>query len=107
MVAEFDRNSHIGRMAVPVSKLLADLQKLGVVFTTSNVLANVCFTKGDKTIFMSQHSFYRYSGMMQITRTKKDSAGKETEFTEVFPVSDTQWLQLFIKPIVLKLLEEA
>lgn len=112
MIPIFDKNSHVNRMVIPVTKLVAQLNKIGIEFSATNYIVdakdnlhNVVFTKGDKIVNMSHHSFYRYSGIMQITRTKLDSNGKETNWTEVFPVTDDMYMQLFIKPIIIKAFE--
>jgi hypothetical protein len=85
-------------------KLITELSRDGIS-VSDNENNNRTFTKGNKTVSISHHSFYRYSGMTQITRTKKDSNGNDTNWTEVIPVTDDDWLQKFIKPIIYKLLE--
>ena len=109
MIQPFNAIAHQDKMDKPVNKLIEQLDKLGIkyYYIPASKHENVAFAKGDKRIEISKHSFYRYSGMMQITRTKKDSQGNDTNWTEVFPVTDDDWLQKFIKPIILKLLEVA
>jgi len=101
------------KQAAAVRKLIEQLKKDKILLFPSDLnnpqLRNITFVKNvngiNKRIFMSQHSFYRDSGMMQITRTKKDSNGNDTNWTEVIPLTDDDWLQKFIKPIIYKLLE--
>jgi len=92
-------------MASAIAKLITQLNKDNIIVLADDSNGNLVFIQGAKSIKISQHSFYRYSGMTQITRTKKDSQGNDTNWTEVIPVTDDDWLQKFIKPIIYKLLE--
>lgn len=98
---KFDIFKHQTSMDKAVNKLVHELEKEGIKFwyITENRFENVAFVKGEKRIEMSKHSFYRYSGMMQITRDRGENAP-----VEIIPVTDEMWLQQFIKPIILKLL---
>jgi hypothetical protein len=99
----------IKSMQPAVDKLVTDLKKQGIGFLTDadaykDVTANnVVFYKSGSTgiAFISYHSFYRFSGISVITRDKKG----ENNQSETIPVTNDQYMQVFMKPIILTLLE--
>lgn len=98
----FDKTKHQLAQRASVVKLITDLDKLGITFVPLDTagMDNVVFIKADKVVKMSHHSFYRYSGISSITRDKKGSNNE----SETVDVTDEMYLQTFIKPIVLKLI---
>jgi len=89
------------RMLPSATKLIVQLAKDGISFEPDDgELHNVVFRQGDKVVKMSHHSFYRFSGIAVITRDKKG----ENNQSETVPVTDDQYLQVFIKPIIYTLL---
>ena len=100
----FDKQKHIEKMKVPVAKLIEQLKKDGIGFTsTDGELDNVIFTKKDKVVKMSHHSFYRFSGICSVYRDDP----KNKEMTISVPVTDEMYLSVFIKPIIEILIENA
>ncbi len=101
----FDKTRYISRQQSLVDKLASALKKQGVQFSpmTDDGLENVSFKLGDKTIFMSHHSFYRYSGMINYTMDDP----KEKNNVLLVPVTEEMWLMTIILPIVLRRLEIA
>lgn len=105
IIEEFDKKKHIEKMNAPVAKLLGVLKKDNIHFEpTDGVNENVIFSRGDKTIKMAHHSFYRFSGM---TSWKRPSANKDDHTIVIIPVTDEMWLFTIIKPIIETLLEKA
>lgn len=92
---EFDRQAHIARMKPSVDKLLVHLQKKGISFSpTDGELDNVVLTSSTKTIKISHHSFYRYSGICCIYKEKGEN------FIEAIDVTDEMFMNNFMRPIV-------
>lgn len=94
----FDKNKHIEKMQSSVNKLVAQLKTKGIEFSPDDVNGheNVTFTTSEKTVNMSKHSFYRYSGVAVFT---KDKGGNSNE-SETVEVTDEMYMQMIIKPIV-------
>ncbi len=92
----FDKNKHIEKMQTSVAKLVSQLKSKGIEFSPVDESGqeNVTFKTSEKTVNMSKHSFYRYSGIAVYT---KDKGGNESETVEV---TDEMYMQMFIKPIV-------
>lgn len=101
----FDKLAHISMQQNAVSKFIKTLNKEGISFIPedTNRLENVAFLQGDKTIRMSQHSFYRYSGMIYYKRGTGDEKDNRIILT---PVTDEMWLNDVIHPIVLERLKQ-
>lgn len=97
------KQKQIAVMLPAVKKLVVELIAIGIVSLPDDEpgCENMIFVKGHKSFRLSFHSVYRYSGILQITRTKKDSSGNDTNWTEVIPVTNDQYIQMFIKPIIL------
>jgi hypothetical protein len=94
----FDKDKHIAKMQPSVTKLVAQLKSKGIEFSPVDESGqeNVTFKTSEKTINMSKHSFYRFSGISVIT---KDN-GKDNNQSEVIPVTDEMYMQMFMKPII-------
>lgn len=101
------KQKQIAVMLPAVKKLVTELVAIGILTLPDDEprCENILFVKGHKTFKLSFHSFYRFSGILQITRTKKDSSGNDTNWTEVIPVTNEQYIQMFIKPIIIGGLE--
>ncbi len=66
-------------MKTSVDKLLFYLQQKGIEFSPSDgSLNNVVFTSKEKVVKISQHSFYRYSGIACIYKDGKHEFSIET-----------------------------
>ena len=63
----FNPEKHIEKMEPSVKKLLAQLKSKGIEFTPQDEsgFKNVVFKSSDKTVKISQHSFYRFSGIAE------------------------------------------
>lgn len=93
----FDTKAHILKVKPAADRLIARLNQEGINFTPgSGGYSNVTFTDGQKTMQMSEHSFYRFSGISVIVQDKKD-AKNETECVEV---TDDMYMNIFMKPII-------
>ncbi len=78
------------------NKLFAYLEKKGIIVSMDlNVeLNNFVFTKKDKELKISFHSFYRYSGICSLYKEGEDKK------LEIIKVTDEMYLENFIKPII-------
>ena len=95
----WNKEAQIAKMKPSVTKLLAHLQKNGIEFShvdTESGLENVMFMTDKKTMKMSHHSFYRYSGIAVICIDKGDN------FSETKEVTDDMYMNIFMKPIIEK-----
>lgn len=92
----FSPEKHIEKMEPSVKKLLAQLKSKGVEFTPQDEsgLNNVVFRSSDKTVKISQHSFYRFSGIAVYTKSKGEHESETVE------VTDEMYMQIFMKPII-------
>jgi len=98
----FDTTAHIRKMQPSVTKLVRHFKNKGVEFSPSpddNGFNNVTFSIKDKIVKISDHSFYRYSGIAYIY---KDSDNNSVEAIEV---TDEMYLTIFMKPILELLLK--
>ena len=92
----WNKIDHQAKMANVVNKLLTYLETKGITMKFDD-LDNLLFTNKDGKIFkISDHSFYRYSGIAQLSKTIKDGGN----VIEVFPVTDELYLNMFIKPVI-------
>jgi hypothetical protein len=98
-------NKQIERMQPSVTKLLAHLKTKGINFSPEDVngFDNVTFSRNGKEIKMAKHSLYRYSGISVFTKDKGDN----TNQTVVIPVTDDMYMNLFMKPIIETLMDNA
>lgn len=91
----WNKIDHQAKMGNSVNKLLTHLESKGITMIFDD-LDNLVFTNKDGKIFkISDHSFYRYSGIAQLSKTIKDS-----NLIDVFPVTDEMYLNMFIKPVI-------
>lgn len=92
----FDTKAHIEKMQPAVNKLVAQLKTKGIEFdpNDSDGHENVTIKTKDKTIKISHHSFYRYSGIGFVYKDNKDNS------VETIEVTDEMYLINFIKPII-------
>lgn len=97
---EFNEEKYITTVKPHADKLVEYFQKKQVTFSPSDGdLKNVIFTKGDKVIKISHHSFYRFSGISCIHKEKGESG------VEMVTVTDEMYMENFMKPIVELLLK--
>lgn len=98
----FNKEEHIARMKPAVDKLVSYFQKKGVSFSPndSESLNNVVFTSDKKSIKISHHSFYRYSGIACICKDKGENQ------SEAIEVTNEMFINNFMKPIIEALLTE-
>lgn len=87
---------HKLKMKPSVDKLVNLLKTKGIEFEPEDgVLNNVIFKNDKKTIKISHHSFYRYSGIATVYKENK-----EKNTTETVDVTDEMYINNFIKPII-------
>lgn len=92
----FSKEVQIAKMQPAAKKLLSVLEKKGIHFhQTDGELENVMFTKNDKELKMSHHSFYRYSGIAVLCYGNND-----TNTSETVEVTDDMYMTIFMKPII-------
>jgi len=94
-------SEHIRKVKPFADNMINSLKSNGVEFfdTDDSGFENVVFKHKDKTIKISKHSFYRFSGIAVITKE-----GKEKNSSECIKVTDEMYMNSYMKPIVLKLL---
>jgi hypothetical protein len=94
---KFDTEAHIEKMQPSVTKLVTYFKNKGVEFTPSDKnygFGNVTFSSKDKVVKMSNHSFYRYTGIAYMYKDNNDNS------VETIEVTDEMYLNIFIKPII-------
>ncbi len=94
---EFNKEAHIAKMQPHVDRMLVQLKSKGIDFDLEDVdgLQNVTFISKDKTVKMSKHSFYRFSGISCFYKE-----GKEKNTSEAFDFTDEMYMNNIIKPII-------
>lgn len=95
----FDTKNHIEKMQPVVNKFVAYLKTKGIEFSPidSSGLRNITLTKGADEIKISQHSFYRFSGISCLYEEKGEGEKKNFKIIEV---TDEMFMNIFMKPIV-------
>lgn len=74
----FDTKAYIAKVKPAADRLIARLSSKGINFTPGDGgYSNVTFTDGKKTMQMSEHSFYRFSGISVIVQDKKDAKNEK------------------------------
>jgi len=94
-----EKDEHKKRMQVAVNKLVASFEKKNITFDFTDPLGNVTITSPDKQIKISDHSFYRYSG---ICNKYSEDDKKNLVVTEI---TDEMYLNIIIKPVIELLLK--
>ena len=94
MTEPFDEKKHIAACKPYADKLVAYFLKKNVAFDPDDGLKNVTFTSPDKSVKISHHSFYRFSGICAIQKDKGESQ------VEIIYVTDEMYMENFMKPIV-------
>ncbi len=98
-----EKQLFIKKMKPYADKLVQHFEKDGWTFApTDGELNNVVFSKGDKQVKISHHSFYRFSGLAQIV----SSSGNSNE-AQATVVTDEMWFNNYMKPIVQTLMDNA
>jgi len=95
----------INKVMPAFSRMQLRLTKAGIDSARAHGgnINNVLFTKGDKQVFISCHSVFRFSGISSITR---DKVGVNNQ-SEAVPVTDDDYMTKFMEPIIKTLLEKA
>lgn len=88
------------KMKPAADKLIAYFNNKGVKFSIDDRFENVLFTSSEKTVAISHHSFYRYSGIACISKELGDNR------SEYMEVTDAMYLDIFMKPIIETLLKD-
>ena len=92
----WNKEKHKAKMKPYADKLISYLKSKGIAFAPDDgKLDNVILTSKDKTVKISHHSFYRYSG---IACTYKE--GKEKNTLEAVEVTDDMYMNSFMKKII-------
>jgi len=92
----FNSQAHIEKMKPSINKLVSQLKSKGIEFFPDDEsgLENVTFKSSEKTVKMSKHSFYRFSGIAVYTKSKGEHESETVE------VTDDMYMQMFMKPII-------
>lgn len=91
----FDKTAYIAKMQPIVDKLVLQFKNKGVEFSpTDGDLDNVVFTSSTKSIKISHHSFYRYSGIACVYKEKGENS------IEAIEVTNEMFMNNFMKPII-------
>lgn len=90
----FNPEKHIASMQPAVNKLAAYLKSKGIEFSPNGGDNNVLLTSKNKVIKISNHSFYRFSG---IAVTYKEIDKNTFEVNEI---TDEMYLNNYMKPII-------
>lgn len=85
---------YMNKMKPVVDKFLLVLAKKGISFSLDTEMNNVILSTKTKSIKMSHHSFYRFSGITSIYKHNDDNS------IEIIKVTDEMYLTTFIKPII-------
>lgn len=94
----FNKQEHIAKMKPSADKLVSLFEKKGISFSpTDGEFENVVFTSKDKTIKISHHSFYRFSGIACIYKEKGEN------YIEAIDVTNDMFMNNFMKPIIERL----
>ena len=92
----FNKEEHVVKMQPAAKKLIAVLEKKGISFNhIEGEFENVSFSKGDKELKMSHHSFYRFSGISVLCYGNED-----TNTSKTVEVTDDMYMNIFMKPII-------
>jgi hypothetical protein len=91
----FDKEKYKAKMQPYVDKLIQHFKGKGLTINLDGENENVIVTGGTKVAVMSQHSFYRYSGLACVYKD-----GKEKNSSEAVEVTDEMWFAQYIKPII-------
>lgn len=93
---QFNPQAHIEKMKPSVNKLISQLKNQGIDFFPEDEAGfeNVVFKKADKTMKMSKHSLYRFSGIAVYTKSKGEHESETVE------VTDEMYMQIFMRQIV-------
>lgn len=88
---------HIKKMKPHTDKLVCDLMLKGIKTQLNDGNnKNVVLTKGDKTLKIMHHCFYRFSGIACMPKY----IGKSTEFKFV-EVTDSMFMNEYLKSIIM------
>lgn len=94
----FDSDKQIEKMRPHVNKLVSYFNGKGITFSPDDGdLRNVVFSRGDKDVKISHHSFYRHSGIVKVYKEKDNNT------FEVIEVTDSIFMENFMRPIIEKL----
>lgn len=104
----FDKIKHIKNMQSSVDKFIQYLKKQGIEFIEQDNeldnkgqnLENIILKEKDKSIKISWHSFYRFSGIACIYKDVGENR------IETVLVTNDMWYDIFMKQIIVKLFEE-
>lgn len=97
----FNPVAHIAKMQPHAQKLINQFKKKGFNFSPDDGQGNVSFFSEEREIFISKHSFYRFSGIACVTR---DIKGEKNQSTTV-EVTDEMFMDIFMTQIVQAMLD--
>lgn len=86
---------HIKKMTPYVNKLIIYLEKIGISFEREE--HNVILTKGDDTLRIANHCFYRFSGLCISLKSVKKGKNIVEEFVEV---TEDMYINIYQKSII-------
>ena len=90
----WNKDNYKSKLRTDVNKFILGLKSKNIFFTETND-ENVLFKLDKKELIMSQHSFYRYSGIAYVYKE-----GKEKNSVLSIEVTYEMYLNMIIKPII-------
>ncbi len=91
----WNKESHRSMMKPSAGKLISYFATKGVQFSPMDgEFENVVFSKADKVLKISHHSFYKYSGISCIYKEIKE------HMIEPILVTPDMYMEKFMKPII-------
>jgi methionine synthase II (cobalamin-independent) len=92
---EFNKEAYKEKMQPYVDKLIQHFKTKGLTINLNGENENVVVTGGARVAVISQHSFYRYSGLACVYKD-----GKEKNSSEAVEVTDEMWFSQYVKVII-------
>ncbi len=101
----WDKNKHIERVMPAAKKLISYYNKKDVKFSFDDGENNVSFSVGEKSIKISHHSFFRFSGIACVYKVKEMQDGQK-KLQAIIDVTDDMYMENYMKPIIEILFKE-
>lgn len=101
----WDKNNHIEKVMPAANKLISHFEKKNVKFTIDDGKNNVVFSVGEKSIKISHHSFFRFSGIACVYKVKEMQDGQK-KLQAIIDVTDDMYMENYMKPVIEILFKE-
>ncbi len=94
----WDQDAYIIKVQPATNRFLAKLAKKGIYYGYDTW--NILFTKGEKSVEISYHSLYRYSGISRIVKFNDNNP-----IAEIHEVTDDMYYDNYLMPVIELLLK--